>query len=790
MEIGTEISHKIRLAIKNKLVDLGAYVDDELPDYIMVMIANKKSQQQMTDDLSLFLGNNTDKFTDWLHGVLHKLQTATLESSTKQQNMVLEDSLTQEEVLVPQIEPAKPEHQPRQHETAVEPKVTDKLPSPEPVSMSEPQEAIISLKPETDDLMDEELKFESSPIPVVMTEHKQKATVPPTQPRYMATASTRVSSATTTPAVSEAKFVSKVQPVARKRRAPGSVIGQVLSHDFEDDDDDVKHMKAGSVASVVRISERRTSLPPSKQANRALVLKAVNEAHDSTSMIARRQRPSNLSSRQANKNILMKAIGDAQESISHRRPVTGKLIQIVRRVEPSSTATSTAAAESIGHVSRTYIHEKEQRVATAPYLEEENLQIEELEVEESISDKEAIEQKDHVRFYVIKKQDTPPVMSRTIAREYAIPSRNVSSSSPYNMDVVTRPIRHGDQRIIQQADHGDDNVDDGDYDDADSINSAEEQVEVVLPIPQPPPQHQFDVKRVRTDSFESTRVVQPVERPRTVSPKFIVTLDGVNPPSTRKKRLTRKKRTRPTLMIQPNVANRPAPDNTFDDEGVGDELDEDEDYEDEQEDEEDDYMEEAPVQQQMVQPIVIHKVMPTQDEEMPSERSPPKKSKMVERCKFWPTCKSGSACPYHHPNVPCKAFPKCRYEDKCRYIHPNCKYDARCNKTDCPFTHASKRMYPPLYSPKQPPPAPPPSPVIRPAGIHYPLTVSLPPHQVLCRFFPENCKKMDCPYLHPKTCRYGLKCTRPDCKYHHPKITMGDALKWVKPSANRSTSSR
>lgn len=39
--------------------------DDELPDYIMVMVANKKTSQQMADDLSLFLGGNTVKFTEW-----------------------------------------------------------------------------------------------------------------------------------------------------------------------------------------------------------------------------------------------------------------------------------------------------------------------------------------------------------------------------------------------------------------------------------------------------------------------------------------------------------------------------------------------------------------------------------------------------------------------------------------------------------------------------------------------------------------------------------------------------
>lgn len=42
-------------------------LDEELPDYIMVMVANKKTSQQMADDLSLFLGNNTIKFTAWYH---------------------------------------------------------------------------------------------------------------------------------------------------------------------------------------------------------------------------------------------------------------------------------------------------------------------------------------------------------------------------------------------------------------------------------------------------------------------------------------------------------------------------------------------------------------------------------------------------------------------------------------------------------------------------------------------------------------------------------------------------
>jgi hypothetical protein len=36
----------------------------------MMMVANKKSQDQMAEDLFWFLGDHTIQFTAWLHGVL------------------------------------------------------------------------------------------------------------------------------------------------------------------------------------------------------------------------------------------------------------------------------------------------------------------------------------------------------------------------------------------------------------------------------------------------------------------------------------------------------------------------------------------------------------------------------------------------------------------------------------------------------------------------------------------------------------------------------------------------
>ena len=66
-----------------------------------------------------------------------------------------------------------------------------------------------------------------------------------------------------------------------------------------------------------------------------------------------------------------------------------------------------------------------------------------------------------------------------------------------------------------------------------------------------------------------------------------------------------------------------------------------------------------------------------------------KLEKLLERCKYWPACKNGDECAYHHPVLPCKAFPNCKFAEKCLFVHPNCKYDAKCTKPDCPITHMS-----------------------------------------------------------------------------------------------------
>ncbi|XP_049943521.1 uncharacterized protein LOC126424791 isoform X2 [Schistocerca serialis cubense] len=119
--IGGEISSKIRAAIKSKLMEMGAYVDEELPDYVMVMVANKRSKSQMADDLQLFLGKSTEQFTNWLQQVLSRLQevaavnSKTLTDTKKVQSRISSDEAAHKvksasKLKCEQVTKPKPEH--------------------------------------------------------------------------------------------------------------------------------------------------------------------------------------------------------------------------------------------------------------------------------------------------------------------------------------------------------------------------------------------------------------------------------------------------------------------------------------------------------------------------------------------------------------------------------------------------------------------------------------------------------------------------------------------------------
>ncbi|XP_068802858.1 zinc finger CCCH domain-containing protein 14 isoform X5 [Struthio camelus] len=671
MEIGTEISRKIRGAIKGKLQELGAYVDEELPDYIMVMVANKKSQEQMTEDLSLFLGNNTVRFTVWLHGVLDKLRSVTTETTSvkssesnifesnlpsNKNSSCVSDEKRHEDILPPlavsstraekndsRVSTSSQEQRNTSSRQSCEDGSASRLTSTvKPLRELSPSEAVIDIKPEPDDLIDEDLNFvQENPLsrkkPIVTVTYGSSR---PTAEIYRPPASRSADGNVHVQRLSQqgnlqgsrqldgqscrsleavqlcnpeafGSLAESYRPTSklcgdkvgseeensRKRRLP--VVSSVVKvkkfcNDGEEEEEEEDYgLRIGSISSSVSVPakpERRPSLPPSKQAN---------------------------------KNLILKAISEAQESVTK---TTNYSTVPQKQTVPVAPRTRFAPEESQLEV----IHVQSRLPALSSQLPVEEPKEQTIERIQDYYDTESVVHTD-TRSFILKK----PKLAEEI--------------TPQNQQLgkkATEAIRALSGRLIQTRE----------------------------------------------------QLAQP-EKP--ASPKFIVTLDGV-----------------------------PSPPGYLSDQ------------------EEEDLTEGLkPVTQIEIEQLNVLQ----------------KQEKVLERCKYWPACKNGDECVYHHPTLPCKVFPNCKFADKCLFIHPNCKYDAKCTKPDCPYTHASRRA-----------PLPPPKPAPLPTT---PISSSSP----LCKFFPA-CKKMECPFYHPKHCRFNTQCTRPDCTFYHPTIAVPPrhALKWTR----------
>ncbi|XP_052041239.1 zinc finger CCCH domain-containing protein 14 isoform X6 [Apodemus sylvaticus] len=635
MEIGTEISRKIRSAIKGKLQELGAYVDEELPDYIMVMVANKKSQDQMTEDLSLFLGNNTIRFTVWLHGVLDKLRSVTTEpSSLKSPDTSIFDS------NVPSNKSSFGRGDERRHEAAVPPLAvsssrpekrdsrvstssqeqkstnvrhsyddgasTRLMSTVKPLREPAPSEDVIDIKPEPDDLIDEDLNFvQENPLSqkkptVTLTYGSSRPSIEIYRPPASRNADTSThlnrlqlhqqqSSAHAAKQLDgqssqvyeagrlcEPEVLSSIEDTYspffrnnsdkmsiedenfRKRKLP--VVSSVVkvkrfSHDGEEEEEDEDYgTRIGSLSSSVSVPakpERRPSLPPSKQANKNLILKAISEAQESVT------KTTNYSS----------ALGILELTVYTRLASNSKR---------SSSCVCFPSAE-----------------------------------------------------IKVPQKQTLPVAPRTRTSQEELLAEMVQ----------------GQNRAPRIS----------------------------------PPVKEEEAKGDNTEKIQGTQQRQLLSR----------------------------------LQIDP----------------------------------------------------VMVETMEMSQAEMTDLSVAQKPEKLLERCKYWPACKNGDECIYHHPISPCKAFPNCKFAEKCLFVHPNCKYDTKCTKADCPFTHMSRRVA-----------------VLTPKPVSSPAPAS---NGQLCRYFPA-CKKMECPFYHPKHCRFNTQCTRPDCTFYHPTITVPPrhALKWIRPQTS------
>lgn len=299
MEVGTEISQKIRSAIKAKLLELGAYVDDELPDYIMVMVANKRSRSQMNSDLGLFLASNTVVFTEWLHSLLEKLQTvrADSERSASKQRKV-EKSKSKRKDKSHHGDAAEKSNKDAGEEKTTghgddassSHKKTESLEEAKSGSVSNEGHSEQKNGTEDNKSSDEgrdghkiaeavedvrqllvteahEVEF-AEELETAEAEVQNSRTLKDVAAKPVLLTQKEISTATTSQSPSPKTPGVQTSTVSRKRKAPTSVVANVSRKEGDDEEYDPHIPAVGSVASVVKVTARKSSIPPAMQANR------------------------------------------------------------------------------------------------------------------------------------------------------------------------------------------------------------------------------------------------------------------------------------------------------------------------------------------------------------------------------------------------------------------------------------------------------------------------------------------------------------------------------------------
>ncbi|XP_050007332.1 zinc finger CCCH domain-containing protein 14 isoform X5 [Alexandromys fortis] len=444
----------------------------------------------------------------------------------------------------------------------------------------------------------------------------------------------------------------------RKRKLP--VVSSVVkvkrfSHDGEEEEEDEDYgSRIGSLSSSVSVPakpERRPSLPPSKQAN---------------------------------KNLILKAISEAQESVTK---TTNYSAVPQKQTLPVAPRTRTSQEEFLAEM----VQGQSRAPRTSPPVKEEEAKGDGTEKIQGTQQRQ-----------LLSRLQIDPVMVETMER----------SPDYYDMESMV----HADTRSF-------------------ILKKPKLSEEIVVTPNQESGMKTADALRVLSGHLMQTRdLVQP-DKP--ASPKFIVTLDGVpSPPG------YMSDQEEEMCFEGMKSVNQTAASNK----GLRGLL--------------------HPQQLHLMSRQLEDPDGSFSNAEMTDLSVAQKPEKLLERCKYWPACKNGDECVYHHPISPCKAFPNCKFAEKCLFVHPNCKYDAKCTKPDCPFTHISRRI--PVLTSKPVVSSPAPS-----------------SNGQLCRYFPA-CKKMECPFYHPKHCRFNTQCTRPDCTFYHPTITVPPrhALKWIRPQTS------
>lgn len=779
-DIGAEVGLKMRSAIKAKLMELDCYVDDELPDYIMVMVANKRTKSQMKEDLTLFLNAKTTSFVDWLHIVLKKLK---------------EVHVTNPDILKRSSKRKSNDTSEAAKKIKKEKKGSKSSKNSKKVAeFAEPAAEEISL---TDDLPITANKLtEVRKIVVMQNNATSNATVNKSD--------TINEDMFDIPLLSEVDNLSneeELRMIERRINSVKSRLGiQVQSSSESDEEDknksedeDFINLKADpedvisgdvSTSSLTTVSSQRKGTIIQSAATSSGTNIRISEDKSHTPPPPHKAANSNNYTSQNNAAIHARIVFEEENikknSYLSRQVTVGDDLPTRKRSILDRLGKRAAMYDDmqsrLSKVHKSNDRFREEDLSRKRHKEKEDRGNEDRRRESNrresrsrISDhdknKEDISHRTGVKSKV-SIPDLPPKPQVVIDEESdselekKVKKKGVASviklkprvlppaSRQANKNLLLKAVAEAQRSIAQTPAVGSTKRD------AMFTKGYKDKV--------------FDQAKARKISIKEKSVLRNMLKAIVNSPMRKVTLEEDDleyvPKPIKEQHGTVNIQYKPSPLKQLSVTSETSSDAdlptlskpldinfkqqfivTLD--GV-----------DEQQfsqPKNDSSKEDVP---KRISPIIFNKMENKNGPSIKDRSKIPDQLPLVtvpglksrERCKFWPNCKAGDNCEFHHPVITpsapdgnCKMFPNCKFGDKCLYVHPTCKFENSCTRRDCAYSHKSA--------------------VSR--------IVSTPS---VCKYHPK-CNNIHCSFYHPltKPCKFGKYCkNQPECIFSHTSTTI------------------
>ncbi|XP_044729163.1 zinc finger CCCH domain-containing protein 14 [Chrysoperla carnea] len=812
----TEVGHKMRSAIKAKLIELGCYVDDELPDYIMVMVANHRSKEMMLEDLQLFLDSNTQIFVNWLHHVLQKLHEVTVSSIdipkiTKQEarlkRKIVESkkNKTNESLIDDELKNST-KHEVKIKTLKTENKTTPSLTDDLPISAKTivERQRRISLKTKEQEPEKETIVSDNNQLELAEIENK----------------------------ILEAK--NKLAELEKndndKNVIDDDEFINIAAHDdelqFDDDKDDgcltpplLEHHQSSlkmnktsekKVSILDRLGEKKQHKPITSVASsssekkiRLSEIKKIEnellygsskskEMHSSSSQINSKRdlkRKSNVHERIGIMSSIVKPISsnsnkrrreqhtddddvdkdaDTTTTISSVIKITPRNSKLTKnKIQPNSNLLLKAMADAHKSINISNINNNNNNkpttnsttTSTAIITSSDRKNINNKRTLNDTSNENKSKKKElYTSHYNKNKKDIKTDTNKKLIQNIIIKVNTATSNVTDNNSDHSKQEDDHDKHINKDVQDEEEEVEE----------EAEEDEQLILPTS-------------TTNDHVQHEKSEPKQR-------FIVTLNGVDENKIFKKSLK-------TKIKKAESDNDKLLTTTNDNDNDNDIK-------------EEEYIKRVKISNDDIDDKKIEKKKKRAPSPITFNESDfntktnsssvsttaigtattilKKQNKNDEqrehKCKYWPRCKlkDGHCDGRHEPpaTLPpvvvntsqqrCKTFPLCKYGQHCYYLHPLCKYNLQCTSLNCIYKHTNRSAIQTQI---------PPSIASTVVAVPVPVTVPIPVANKICKYYPK-CTNVQCKYIHKKPtslpipCRYGQYCLNQyECNYDHSIIS-------------------